>query len=141
MYESVLLWLAVAGFADSLYTALQQRFGLFQFCFSAKGRVDCTEILHGTYARLFMVPNSWLGMKAYALLAWIYYAAPVYTAFGGVRLYHVGTFIASVGLIVSYYLIYVQAFKLKKWCIFCLASTTILTVITGLAWVNSISLS
>lgn len=135
----VIILLSILGALDSLYTALQQKFPqLWEFCFNWNAkRVSCKEILHSKYARIFKIaPNSWLGIVTYLLLSLVYYLADFYTVIGATRLFYVGASIATLGLIVSYYLLYVQAFILKKFCIFCLASTTIMTVITVLAWMR-----
>lgn len=123
-----IVWLSLLGALDSLYTALQQRFPrLWEFCFTSTQRVSCTEILHSRYARIFWIPNSWLGIASYLALAGIY-------AYTDAQL--IGTAIASAGFVFSYYLLYVQAFVLRKYCIFCLTSTTLITIITVLAWMD-----
>lgn len=135
--EYWIVGLALLGAADSLYTALQQRFPrLFEFCFTPGGkRVSCKEILHSKYARIFFLPNSWLGAVAYLLLAYVYYLAAELSVVGVDRIYITGAIIATLALVISYYLLYVQARILRKYCIFCLLSTTIITIITVLAWV------
>lgn len=124
---SWIIGLALLGAIDSLYTALQQRFDrLFEFCFRRGERVDCKEILHSRYASLFVIPNSWLGIISYVFLAGLY---------SFTQYYLLGALVATAGLMMSYYLLYVQAFVLRKYCIFCLASTTLMTIITVLAWI------
>ncbi|MBI3033050.1 vitamin K epoxide reductase family protein [Candidatus Woesearchaeota archaeon] len=125
--EIIIITLCIIGIVDSLYTAFQQQFSqLFAYCFTKTfKRVGCNEILHSKYARLFIVPNSWLGIITYVLLT-IIYAKTNY--------FLLGALIATISLIVSYYLLYIQEFILKKFCIFCLISTTIMTIITILGW-------
>lgn len=125
--ESIIITFAIIGALDSLYTALQQEFQqLFEYCFTkAFKRIGCNEILHSKHAKLFIIPNSWLGIISYSLLA-IIYAKTNY--------FFLGALIASISLIISYYLLHVQANILKKFCIFCLISTTIMTIITILGW-------
>lgn len=121
--------LAILGALDSMYTALQQQFPkLFEFCFTKDfKRVGCYEVLHSKYASIFYVPNSWLGIVSYTAIAIIYSSFPEYIG--------IGKAIISLGLVFGWYLIYVQAFVLKKFCIFCLTSTTLLTIITILAYI------
>lgn len=120
---------ALVGMVDAFYTALQQRYpSLFQFCFSSSfKRVSCRKILHGPYARLFTIPNAWIGVGVYLFLAIIYgFGANNYLSL-------LGAVISALALIVSLYLLYVQARILKAYCIFCLISTLILITITFLA--------
>ncbi len=124
---NALLWLSLAGASDSLYTALQQRFpGLFEFCFDKRfKRAGCEEVLHSRYAKLFVIPNSWLGVIGYSALAFIY---------GFTNAYLLGFLLSLAAAGMSYYLLYVQWFKLEKFCIFCLTSTALITVITLAAY-------
>lgn len=134
--ETIIILLCLLGALDSLYTAFQQRFSsLFAYCFTNHfKRVGCDEILHSKYARLFIIPNSWLGIVSYTVLAIVYYYASMFSVVGADRLYYVGIIIATIGLLVSYYLLHIQANVLKKFCIFCLISTTLMTIITILGW-------
>jgi len=133
----LLILLSAFGAADSFYTALQQKFSsLPEFCFSKKlKRVSCYEILHSKYARIFLVPNSWLGIFSYILLALIFYYASVFSVVGAERLFLVGALISSAGLVFSYYLLHIQHNVLEKYCIFCLTSTFLITLITLFSWV------
>jgi len=122
--------LAALGFLDSIYTALQQKYpNLFEFCFSRnlRKRVGCYEILHSSYASVFFgIPNSWLGVAAYALLTILFLNNLLFLAL----------LVTSTGFLFSIYLLSVQAHILKKFCIFCLFSTALITLLMILLGVS-----
>ncbi len=134
MVEYWIVGLALLGFIDSLYTAIQQIHNVFEFCFTKDFvRVGCYDILHSEWASIFWVPNSWLGTAAYALLSFMYWK-PEWIPLSLDLVHWIGAGIATLGLAMSYYLVYVQHEKLEKYCIFCLTSTLLMTIIFVLSW-------
>ncbi len=117
------LLLSAAGFFLSLYIHHQKRTQQKLVCLLGS---DCDAIVNSAWGKLFGVPNEVLGMLYY-----VFIASGVTLLFMGVEF----TIILSLSVLlllssgivtlVSVFLVGVQAFVLKDWCDYCLASTGI----------------
>ncbi len=102
-------------------------------------KVDETIRENSSYLKLFKI-FTWLGLIGYSLLAIIYYLMYLLkTIFGEVNgtelLSQLGFFFSSMGMILSYYLFFIQLSKFKKYCVGCLISTLLITIISALTFI------
>jgi vitamin-K-epoxide reductase (warfarin-sensitive) len=87
---------------------------------SINDRWDCGTVNHSPYAVLARVPVAVIGIGGYmllGLLAAIRAGKPLF-------------FTALVGLAFSLYLTRIEAYVLEVWCIYCVASLAIITLVT-----------
>jgi vitamin-K-epoxide reductase (warfarin-sensitive) len=90
---------------------------------SINERWDCGIVNHSPYAMLAGVPVAALGMFGYFLMAAIAWR----------RVYRVVLALALVGLGFSLYLAHIEKDILGVWCIYCVISLGIISVITLLS--------
>ena len=122
-----LLVLALLGLVDSLYLLLKKLKNEKIVCFLGK---DCDTVVKSAYGRLLGFPNEALGILFYlgVVGAVILMAQGVEVLFG----FSILVFLRSAAVLAflaSLYLLYVQAFKLKMWCEYCIVSAAINTLI------------
>ena len=127
MKEIALMALAFIGFSVSFYIFYSKKYGKPLYCFS---KAECDAVVRSKYGKTFGFENTIPGMVYYiAIFAYgillnrnVFIAMPVYYVIVGIS-------IASV--LFSLYLVYVQKFILKKWCVYCLISTVASIIILG----------
>ncbi|MBI2558093.1 vitamin K epoxide reductase family protein [Candidatus Woesearchaeota archaeon] len=116
-----LIILSLIGFAVSFYIYYTKKHGKHMYC--AIGR-DCDAVVTSKYGRTFGIENTVPGMLYYVLI-FVYGISMLLNQniFKGILFYYVivGSGIASV--LFSVYLTGVQAFVLRKWCEYCVASS------------------
>ncbi|MFN7990538.1 MAG: vitamin K epoxide reductase family protein [Candidatus Micrarchaeia archaeon] len=118
MQEQALSILAIAGLMVSVYLLFSQRTGRKPLCIIGK---SCDLVIRSRYASTFGIPNTVLGIAYYALLlvppsAYAQYAPAIPLVILAV---------SAVASVFSAYLVYIQAFVLKEWCDYCIASAVI----------------
>ncbi len=119
MKDIALMTSAFIGFAVSFYIYYSKKYDKHLYCPIGQ---DCDAVVRSKYGKTFGVENTIPGMIYYAVVfAYglllnrnVFIAMPVYY-------FIVGISVASV--LFSLYLVYVQKFILKKWCIYCIIST------------------
>jgi len=88
-------------------------------------RSDCTSVVTGKYSTILGVPNDILGILYYAAFSIIFgillagFTMPLLL----VKL------IAGIGVLFTIYLIAVQAFVIRVWCVWCLVSAVCAVVL------------
>ncbi len=90
-------------------------------------KADCNSVINSDYSKVFGVPVEVLGMFYYALIF------GYYVTFGTLQILLWGLignslvlFLITLGAaIFSTYLIFVQAFKIRQWCLWCIGSAII----------------
>jgi vitamin-K-epoxide reductase (warfarin-sensitive) len=90
---------------------------------SINERWDCGIVNHSPYATLFGIPVALLGIAAYLLMG----ALALY------RSYRLVLATALAGLAFSLYLAHIEAHVLGVWCIYCVISLGVISLITLLA--------
>ncbi|HEX6047154.1 MAG TPA: vitamin K epoxide reductase family protein [Pyrinomonadaceae bacterium] len=126
----VIALLSLIGLADALYLTVEHVTGQTVRCTLVSG---CSEVLSSSYAVVAGIPLAAVGAAAY------------FTAFSLATLAIFGYGIAgklltpltTLMLLVSWWLIYLQAFVIHAFCQFCLLSagiTILLFVFAFLAW-------
>lgn len=124
--------LALVGLVDSIYLTIQHLNGQGVQCTVTTG---CEEVLTSAYATIGSYPLAAFGAAAYfaafslATLAVFHYASARKLLF----------YLVIIMLLVSLFLIYVQAFVLGKWCQFCLLSAAVTFCLTGIVLLERFS--
>jgi len=99
------------------------------FCHFAE-KFDCDIVNRSEYSTLMGIPVAGIGVAGYALLLFL----------STIRCLHSETptqllLLALAGLAFALYLTYIEAYVLTTWCILCLISLALITLITVLAGV------
>ena len=140
--------IALVGTLDTLYLTLVE-FGFFKeaaFC-PTTGAINCQAVLSSNYAKVFDIPLSLFGMLAYIAIA-LFAVIPQLVNSSEKKEFRnqvenstwLLLFAGSTGaLVFSGYLLYLMAFEIKEFCIYCLLSiicSTALFAITiiGRTW-------
>lgn len=138
LIPSTILWaiiaLALVGFADSAFLLAKRISGAPIPCFITSG---CDAVSQSPYSVLFGVPLSLLGVIFYlgtGLLALWYFDTKSMLA---ARLIPLAT---TLGFLSSLYFIYIQKFKIGAFCIYCILSAVVATLLFALGvtvWRNT----
>ncbi|MBI1971554.1 MAG: vitamin K epoxide reductase family protein [Candidatus Wildermuthbacteria bacterium] len=114
----LLFALAAVGFAASAYIFYKTQRKEKLFCLLGG---ECNDVVYSKYGKAFGIPNELAGM--------LYYVFLVVALF--LSLESVARIAAILAFGASVYLLLIQAFVLKKWCEWCLA-TAVANI--GIAW-------
>jgi uncharacterized membrane protein len=124
---SAIIALALIGFADSTFLFAKRIAGTPIPC--VLGFTGCDEVAKSPYSTLFGVPLAALGVAFYLAIGilTITYADTKKILF--VKLLLGAT---AIGFLMSAYFIYVQAFLIKAFCMYCVISAVISTALLAL---------
>jgi vitamin-K-epoxide reductase (warfarin-sensitive) len=126
--------LALAGVAVSS-VSLHHHFGSSQTSYCDFGaNFNCDIVNRSTYSTVFGVPDALIGILGYAGL---FTLATFYRHKAETPATLLGCSLA--GLAFALYLTYIEAFVLATWCILCLSSLALISLITVLSAVLMIS--
>lgn len=89
----------------------------------------CEEVVTSKYSKFFGVPVEVLGMIYYALVLVVYTLHSVFPEFLSDTVIFLMTGVTIGAFVFSLYLIFIQAFVLRKWCTWCLFSAGFSTFI------------
>ena len=120
---------ALAGFFIANYIRRKKHRGEKLVC---PLRSDCEAVVHSQYSTLLGIPLEYLGMTYYLIIAAAHGVFLVWPA-SSLVLFHkiiLAATVAAFGF--SMYLTFIQAFKLRQWCVWCLISASFCTVIFAL---------
>lgn len=121
--------LAFMGLADSVYLAEHESSGTSLLC-NVQNLSGCNLVANSQYSHIFGIPVADFGVVFYGVLFAL--AALEFVVINRlVRRVMQG--FALIGLLVSLYSTFVQAFFIHEWCIYCLASAFIALCIFILA--------
>jgi uncharacterized membrane protein len=126
----VLVLLAVLGLVVSAL-ALREHYRTDTSPCSINDKWDCGIVNHSPYAVLWKVPVAAIGMTGYLLMAVISLR----------RSYSLLLMIVMVGLGFSLYLAHIEAHILGVWCIYCVASLAVISLMSMLVLGNVIASS
>lgn len=115
------LVLSLVGFADALYLSVEHLRGVIPTCTLVNG---CERVLTSAYSAVFGVPVAYFGALYY--LAVFALGALVIETGRGVKNLRL---VILLGFLATLWFISVQAFILKAWCLYCLASAIITTLL------------
>jgi len=117
--------LALAGMGVASYLTWVHYQPAELACFVTRG---CETVQHSTYAELAGIPVALLGLLAYVVLFASAFARGFLVAAAAFT-------VALAGLAFAAWLVYVQGWILHAWCIWCITSDVILTLLTATcAW-------
>lgn len=97
---------------------------------------DCNAVVKSKYAQFLGIPLEYMGMTYYAILFILYASFILNPAFRETVLMPIATVLTVGAFLFSIYLLFVQAFLLKKWCIWCLLSAAASTIIFILSLIS-----
>ena len=118
-----LLAVSLVGFLDSAYLAAKHFFGSPVTCFIVEG---CETVTTSRFATVAGIPVALLGAFYYL---GIFLLAVAYLDTKRAAFMKLAARLTFVGFLASLWFIYVQAFVLEAWCIYCLVSATRSTIL------------
>ncbi len=115
LLRTILILLALTGIFDSLALSVSENLSS-GVCL---GGGSCDQVLASKFATILGIHWSDIGLAAYTIL----FISALCHAFGGRRLPLLTIVFGSFfGVLISTYLIYLQAFRIEEWCPLCLLS-------------------
>jgi uncharacterized membrane protein len=99
---------------------------------------DCEAVVHSRYSSFLGPANELLGMVYYALVGLGYLLAIFFPLVFTHSIFTSGLAVAAAGAAAgSIFLIYVQAYKIREWCTWCLVSS-LLAILIFLSVIGSL---
>ena len=121
MKETYLIAFSLLGFIVSFYIFYSKKYNKPLYCPIGK---NCDDVVKSKYGKTFGIENTIPGM-GFHILIFIYASAKILNRnlFKENIIYYliVSASVASVLFLI--YLVYIQKFVLRKWCIYCIVST------------------
>ena len=96
-------------------------------------RSRCDLVTESKHSRFFGIHNEQLGMFYYAVVAVAYGISIAMPLFLGAWTALVLFALPAVGFVFSLYLVLLQAFVIREWCLWCLGSAATATILLFLA--------
>lgn len=90
---------------------------------------DCNAVVNSKYSKFLGIPLEYLGMLYYSAIVLSYACLIAFPALRSSILMPTILTLTAGSFFFSMYLLFVQAFLLKRWCIWCLLSATLSTII------------
>jgi uncharacterized membrane protein len=115
-----LVFIAFLGLVDTLYLGIKR--GKPVPCAITTG---CEEVLNSPYSAVAGVPISWFGFAFYLSV----FSAGAFALFGNESLLKLLFWPALAAFVISVGLVGIQAFVLRAYCQYCLASAVLVTLI------------
>lgn len=122
-----MLILALFGFADAAYLSAEHFTGGTPVCTVIQG---CDIVTTSVYAKIGPMPVALLGAVYYLALI---VGLGVYLDKRNVRWLRSVVLLPILGFGFTLYLVYLMAFVIDAWCIYCIGSATTTTLLFGLA--------
>ncbi len=127
--------LGLSGFILSFYIYSKKKTKKKLIC---PMKSNCDTVIHSDYSKIFSIPVEVLGMVYYVLVgsaySIIFNLGAWSTVWGSILLG-----ISASALLFSIYLVSLQAFVVKHWCVWCLSSALISLMIFILSYLHFIS--
>jgi uncharacterized membrane protein len=115
-----LILISFLGLVDTLYLGMKR--GKPVACSLTSG---CEEVLNSRFSAIGGIPISWFGFAFYLTV----FSAAMYAAFGEDRPLRLVFWPALAAFLLSIVLVGIQAFVLRAYCQYCLASAILMTLI------------
>lgn len=106
---------SLLGLADAAYLTAKHYTGKNVPCNIVSG---CEQVLNSSYAEIFGIPTAAFGAIAYFLA----FSLAILTFYGNLKMWNVFGLLATVMMVFTVWLIYLQAFVIGAFCQFCLIS-------------------
>lgn len=138
----LIIIVSLIGLADASYLTYKELMGVLPTC---GGGFDCGKVLSSEYAHIGPIPVCVLGMLFYTAILVLASAQFLEIEItkklplpSKLKLNNAACIflICFSGLFFTGYLIYLMAFVLQSWCLFCLISATSCTTLFVLSWLN-----
>lgn len=130
----LLLLVAFLGFVDATYLTVKHYRGDTINCLLTSG---CNTVTQSRYSEIFGVPVALLGSLYYLS---VFLLCIAYFDRKQPKILALAATYTVVGLVASAYFVALQAFVIKAWCQYCLASAVTSTVLFGLGvWYNQLN--
>lgn len=126
--------LLLLGIMDAGYLTYEHFFPNSELCHWSNPWLACGRVLDGPYSQIGPIPLALLGFLHYIGLAVWYFGWQKTSQKLYLYLLHVQS---GAGLVVSGYLVYLQAMVIQTFCVYCLASAGISLLIFALVWLYS----
>ncbi len=124
----MMIFMAIVGVLISLYlTWLYFNPSEGSFC-NINDKFDCNAVNTSSYS-VFILPIAFIGVLGYLSLIFVGIALMKRVRITQKHLHWIGIGLASAGFIFSAYLFYAQAYLIGKWCIMCIVSFILITLI------------
>ena len=130
---NILLWVIIffslIGFADSVFLYAKRLSGTPIPCFITSG---CDTVSKSPYSVVFGVPLALLGVIFYLTIGFL---ALLYLDTKNIFVSKLIPIATTLGFLSSAYFIYIQKFKIGAFCIYCILSAIISTILFALGMV------
>ena len=125
-YFWILLFFIALGFSDSVFLTWEH-YTLSSVGCPISPWINCLAVTTSKYSEIFGIPLALLGSIYYLFM--FFFLSRKQKMFN-----HFLLITSSFGVLFSIYLIYIQAFAIGLFCLYCLASALISFIIFGLTW-------
>lgn len=115
---------ALGGFGITWYIDTKQKAQKPLMC---PRKAPCETVLSSPEAKTFGVSNTSLGLLFYAVIFFL--VAYIGTGDSPVGAVTVLAILSTGGFLFSMYLVGIQHFKIKQWCVWCLGSAAMATIL------------
>lgn len=132
MNRMIIAVLALFGLLVAAYMTLY-KFGLLGTL--ACGAGSCEQVQASRWAMFWGIPVALIGMLGYAVIIGIALLGLQPRWFNSRRLSNALFVLATAGFVYSLYLTYLEKFVIHAWCLYCIASAVIATLI----WIFSLA--
>src|SRR5947207_14594669 len=123
--------IALFGLADGIYLTVEHLTGRTAECIASSG---CQDVLSSKYAALGPVPLAAVGAIAY----FIAFSMALLSAFGYDKCGAFFALVVGIMFATTLWLLYLQAFVLHAFCVYCLFSAGVTTVLAGIVITNAL---
>ena len=124
--------LGLVGFFISLYIYDKKKAKKKLVC---PRRSNCDTVIHSDYSKILGIPVEVLGMVYYTFMGSIYTIVFIFDLWSNsIALVLLGVSICSV--LFSIYLVSIQAFVVKHWCLWCLSSALVSILIFIFSYIH-----
>ena len=126
----ILIFAALGGFLLAFYIFRKKQSREKMVCPFGS---DCDTVIYSEYSKFFGIPIEILGLIYYGLIAVSYALFLAFPEFASPLVVFSVLALTAVAFLFSLYLTFIQAFVLKQWCTWCLASAGLCVIIFALA--------
>ncbi len=130
----ILILAAIGGFFIALYIHHTKRRGENVVC---PLDFKCDQVIRSKYSKLFGINVENWGIAYYSFTALSYIIFLAFPAILNLKFVLITLILSMIAFIFSIYLTFIQAFKLREWCTWCLISASFCTIIFLSAWLGS----
>ena len=120
--------LILLGLADSIFLTWEH-YALTSVGCPVSPWINCLAVTSSKYSEIFGIPLAILGVVYYMFLSFFLIKSK------GKIFKHFFLIISSFGVLFSLYLTYIQAFEIRLFCLYCLASAIISFLIFGFSFI------